>query len=373
MIYLNNMEIIGTTKISYNAISFFRTMQFILIVSSLCLVPPFTLYAQQNVKVTIKGKIVNKETGLPLEYVNVFLANTTIGTATGKDGEFIINNAPTGVYDLIFSYVGFGTQKKHIRIFENETLDYNISLSTKPINYSQVDIIGKSPSEWEDNMDIFKDIFIGESNNSDETKILNPEVISFKENKSSNLLKAYSDSVLKIENKSLGYMIYVVLDSLIYNKFDKSIKYVDYAKFQELVPASEDDSVEWNENRHETYMNSPRYFFFQLVHKKLYKKEFKLYTGTISELLNMEGDPIDGQDLDVTTNRDSTVYELNFTGCLKVKRNSKTSILSFYNPVTELDKYGNFLKSFYTVEIYGYWSNQGIADALPLNYIFIED
>ena len=168
-------------------------------------------------------------------------------------------------------------------------------------------------------------------------------------------------------------MIYVVLDSLIYNKSDKSIKYVDYAKFQKLAPASKDDSIEWSENRHEAYQNSPRYFFYQLVHKKLYKSDFKLYTGSIYDLLNREGAPISWRDLNITTDKDSTVYELNLSGSLKVKRNSKISILSFYNPVTAIDKYGNFLKSFYTVEIYGYWGKQGIADALPLNYVYTED
>ena len=120
-------------------------------------------------------------------------------------------------------------------------------------NYSQVNIIGKKPNDWEDNLEIFKDIFIGESDNADETKILNPEVITFKKDEKQDLLKAYADSMLKIENNSLGYMIYVVLDSLIYNKSNESIKYIYYSKFQELVPASKEDSIEWSENRHETY------------------------------------------------------------------------------------------------------------------------
>ena len=155
-------------------------MQLILIISALCIVLPSTLFAQQNVAVTIKGKIVNKETGLPMEDVNVFLANTTIGAATGKDGEFIIKSAPAGAYDIIFSYVGFGTQKRHIQIFENEALNYDISLIPKPINYGQINIIGEKPNDWKDNLEIFKDIFLGESDNSDKTRILNPEIISFK-------------------------------------------------------------------------------------------------------------------------------------------------------------------------------------------------
>jgi hypothetical protein len=368
------MEIIKTKKRICNSITiFYRTIQFVLITSTLCFVLSLPVLGQQKVPVSIKGKIINKETGLPMEYVSVFLASTTIGTTTGKDGEFIINNVPSGVYDIIFSYVGFEMQKMHIQIYEHETLNYNISLIPKPLNYSQIDIVGKTPKDWKDNLEIFEKIFIGGSNNSDETKILNPEVINFRQDEKLHLLKAYSDSVLKIENRSLGYMMNVVLDSLIYNKSNESIKYVVYSRFQELVPTSKDDSIEWNHNRYKTYKNSPRYFFYQLVHKKLYKNEFKLYTGTIDDLLNREGTPIEGQDLDITTEKDSTVFKLNFRGCLKVKRSSQISILSFYIPSTSIDKNGNFLKSFYTVEIYGYWSKQGMADLLPLNYVYTDN
>jgi hypothetical protein len=341
-----------------------------LITFTLGLVPTISSFAQQNVQISIKGKIVNKETALPIEYVNVFLDNTTIGTTTGKDGEFKINNAPSGVYDIVFSCMGFSTQKRHIEIYEHITISYDISLVPKPLYYNQIDIIARAPEDWKDNLKIFTKMFLGESDNSDKTKILNARVLSFKEDKQSDLLKAYSDSVLKIENRSLGYMMEVVLDSLIYNKSNKSIKYVVHSRFHELVPTSKEDSIEWNEDRHKTFLNSPRYFFYQLINKKLFRNEFKLYTGLIDDLLNREGTPIDWQDLNLTTDRDSTIYDFKFSGCLKIRRKSQISILSFYKFHTELDKYGNFLKPFYTVEIYGYWGEQGIADSLPLNYIY---
>ena len=348
-------------------------MQFILITVTLFLIPNLYSFAQQNVQISIKGKVVNKETALPMEYVNVFLDNTTIGTTTCKDGEFKIYSAPIGAYDIVFSCVGFETQKRHIEINRNETIKYDISLVPKTLYYRQIDIIEKIPEDWQDNLKTFTKMFLGESDNSDKTKIINIQVLSFKEDKKSNLLKAYSDSVLKIENRSLGYMMEVVLDSLIYNKSNKSIKYTIHSRFHEIAANSKKDSIEWKEARHKTFLNSPRYFFHQLINKKLFRNEFKLYTGTIDDLLNREGTPIDWQDLSITTDQDSTIYDFKFPGCLKVKRSSQISILSFYKWHTELDKYGNFLKPFYTVEIYGYWSEQGIADSLPLNYVFTMD
>ncbi len=360
-------------KLSFNSMSgIYKFFMVPLRVSMLLLFLSFTMLAQQNVQINIKGKVTNKESGEPLEYVSVFLTNTTIGTNTGKDGEFAIKNAPPGNYDLIFSYVGFETHKEHIEISEHTSLNFDIALVPKPLHFNQIDIVEQKQSDWDDNLEKFKNIFLGETDNVDDTKILNPEVIKFKVDKKAGILKAYADSVLRIENKSLGYTVYVVLDSLIYNKTDESIKLIDYSRFQELKPTSKDDSLDWNKNRIETFRNSPRYFFYQLVHKKLYKKEFKLYSGTIYDLLNREGTPIDGNELELTSNKDSTIFELSYKGSLKVKRSSQISVLSFYKPVTAIDKFGNFLKPYFTVEIYGYWGKQGVADALPLNYVYKE-
>jgi hypothetical protein len=368
------MRMIGLADTTVNLTYIpYRNVRFFSIIAILCLIPFLSLIAQQNVAINIKGKVINKETGLPMEYVNVFLANTTIGTTTEKNGEFLINSAPVGSYDVVFTLVGFVMQKRHIEIYADKKVEFSIELTPKPLYYTQIDVVEKTPEDWKDNLETFTDMFLGDTDNADKTKILNPEVLSFKVDKKLNMLKAYSDSVLKIENSSLGYLIDVVLDSLTYNKSNKSIKYVVYSRFHEMTSKSKEDSLEWQKNRQETFLNSPRYFFYQLVNKKLYRNEFKLYTGSISDLLNREGTPIKGQDLDISTDQDSTVYNFKYSGCLKVKRSSQISVLSFYKWFTEIDRYGNFLKPFYTVEIFGYWGKQGIADSLPLNYIYKEE
>ncbi len=367
------MEVIEAKKIINNSTAVFnRAVQIILFASAMILAGSSTALAQKNILISIKGRVVNNDTGQPLEYVNVFLSNTTIGTTTGKNGEFVINNIPPGSYDIVFSYIGFETQKQHFQAFKQETLDYNISLTAKPLNYSPVEIIGKVPEDWKKNIDRFKKALLGNTDNADETKILNPEVINFSEVKGSDILKAYTDSVLKIENRSLGYMIYVNLDTLYYNKSNGAVKYLVYSRFQDLVPSSRKDSANWHDNRLDTYLDSPRYFFYLLVHRQLFKKDFSLYEGPFYRYSNQPGTKISERNLDITT-EDFNVYTLNFSGILKVEHNSETSILNFYNPTTSIDKNGNFLTSYYTVQIEGYWGNQGMADQLPLNYVYTGD
>lgn len=61
---------------------------------------------------TIKGKVFNKETKEPLIGANVIILNTQRGTATNKNGQFLISNVPVGSYNLAFQYIGF---KKFIK------------------------------------------------------------------------------------------------------------------------------------------------------------------------------------------------------------------------------------------------------------------
>ena len=350
--------------------TFCQSCKYVLITITLLLILSSTSIAQKEKSISIKGKVVSRETGLPLELVNVFLSNTTIGTTTGKDGKFLINNVPPGTYVIVFSYVGFEPQRRNFQTYNQEALNYYISLVPKPINIRPVEIVGDVPEDWEDNLELFENVFIGESDNAKKTRILNPEVINFTELKNPDILKATADSVLIIENKTLGYMIDVTLESFNYDRSTNGIRYKNYSKFQELTPQSEDEKKEWKENRRKTYLNSPRYFFYQLVHRQLYKNNYVLYTGAFNELRYQDGKEIDEDYLDLTTDKDSINYTLNFSGNLKIvdRRNKETSILTFYNPTTQIDKLGNYLKPFYTLEIYGYWSKQGIADALPINY-----
>ncbi len=64
--------------------------------------------------ISIKGKIVNSETKETLPGVSVFVKNTTIGTTTNNNGEFILNNLPYDTITIVFSFIGFETQEKII-------------------------------------------------------------------------------------------------------------------------------------------------------------------------------------------------------------------------------------------------------------------
>lgn len=71
------------------------------------------IYAQVG-QGTLKGKVVDKETGEALPFTNVVLTlngNQVAGTQTDFDGKYTISSIPPGKYDLQVSFVGYQSVK----------------------------------------------------------------------------------------------------------------------------------------------------------------------------------------------------------------------------------------------------------------------
>jgi len=322
--------------------------------------------AQNNNGIIIKGKVIDSETDEPLLDANIFLMNTTIGTTSNANGEFSISNIPYGSYNVIFSYVGYRTEIRSINLYKDETIEFGISLEPKSIKLDHVDITAAIPKDWKENLEDFTKIFIGETANSGQTKILNPEVLNFEKDEDSRTFKAYSDSLLRIENKALGYLLYIVLDSLVHRSTDKKIIYGYYPWFEEMVPISAEEKETWQQNRKETYLNSPRHFYYSLVHNQLSENHFLIR--------QQSGYVLDPEDLALVSNSDSTIYAFGYSGQLEVDYlQNKKSKLTLLDGSILIDENGNLLSHYYSVEISGYWANQRMADTLPKNYSYKGD
>ncbi len=76
---------------------------------------------------TIEGRVIDSN-GESLIGVNVFLQNTTLGTATIENGEFEIKNVAVGQYRIIASIVGFESVIKTIEVTANKTTKVDFQL-----------------------------------------------------------------------------------------------------------------------------------------------------------------------------------------------------------------------------------------------------
>jgi TonB-dependent receptor len=84
------------------------------------------LYAQGSG--SIKGKILDKDTGDPLTGANVFVQNTSVGAASDLDGNFYIPTVPAGQHTLVISYIGYHKLTVDINVTANQTLNVEYRL-----------------------------------------------------------------------------------------------------------------------------------------------------------------------------------------------------------------------------------------------------
>ncbi|MEC9448221.1 MAG: carboxypeptidase-like regulatory domain-containing protein, partial [Candidatus Neomarinimicrobiota bacterium] len=87
---------------------------------------------------TISGFVRNDATGEPISYANIFLGETSLGSASNIDGYFVITNVPPGKYQLLASMIGFKIYKEDIETQENLNIRINIRLTQTVLEGDEV-------------------------------------------------------------------------------------------------------------------------------------------------------------------------------------------------------------------------------------------
>jgi len=107
---------------------------------------PNTLNATQTqVALTVSGKVTDKVDGSGLPGVNIGVKGTAIGTTTGADGSYTLNNVPDNA-TLVFSFVGYVSQE--IAVGNQSTI--NIILSSDIKTLDEVVVIGYGTQQKKD-------------------------------------------------------------------------------------------------------------------------------------------------------------------------------------------------------------------------------
>jgi hypothetical protein len=151
---------------------------------------------------SISGKVFDASTKSPIPFAVVFLKNTTLGGSSDPEGNYEIKNIPPGEYELVFAQAAYETQSKTISINKNTKLKENVFLKVKIHSLEEVTILAQESKEWKKNLVKFTKEFIGSTRNSDETHILNPEVINFYYNPKTEIFSASTDSNIVLENRA---------------------------------------------------------------------------------------------------------------------------------------------------------------------------
>jgi outer membrane receptor for ferrienterochelin and colicin len=95
---------------------------------------------------SISGTVTNCPDNQPLAGVTVKIAGASLGTTTGNEGNYVLNNVKPGVHILEFSFVGLKTVKKEIRIEgKQKKTDFNVCMEDASSELGEVVVEAKSP------------------------------------------------------------------------------------------------------------------------------------------------------------------------------------------------------------------------------------
>ena len=87
----------------------------------------------------VKGRVLSKETGEPIEDASVFLIGTTrLSAMTEKDGSFRFERVPAGRFDIIALRIGFQTEKKEIAVKPNQTAEVAFVMMPKGLRVAEI-------------------------------------------------------------------------------------------------------------------------------------------------------------------------------------------------------------------------------------------
>jgi len=237
--------------------------------ATLLIVATFNLSAQ-----TVIRGIVTDMASEPIPFAAVYLSKTTIGTMTNKDGAYSLTIPQEGEYELISSFIGYKSSSRTISA-EGRGLTINIKLVESPILLNEITVKSKDRNK-EQNFTLFNKLFLGETVNALNCKILNPEDLYLYRESGSNLLKARSLRSLRIENRSLGYTILYDLNDFSYDSQKGLLQYTGSNYFIPLEGNAK-LSKKWSRSRLAAYYGSRTHFLKALYLDSLNNENFQLY------------------------------------------------------------------------------------------------
>ena len=219
------------------------------------------MWRRRKTNVMIHGRVLDKATGLPLDFVNVFIAYSTFGDATNKNGEFIIPHVPLGTFELVVSMIGYAVLKREISVVGPVDEPLILKLTPQPYQAPEILVSAADMKKWRKNLKKFSKIFFSTTQNASECKILNPLVLDFA-NKKRGVLTATANEPLIIENRALGYKLSYILEEFEASRVQ--ILYAGLPRFELLTPESPDEEKKWKRNRARAYRGSLRHFLTTL-------------------------------------------------------------------------------------------------------------
>ena len=333
----------------------------------------------------VSGKVIDSATKEPLSSASVFCQNTTLGTATNKEGSFYLSMKEGG-YDLIITYTGFKSQL--IRISpELKTTDLLIELVKEEKSIEEVVIHSSNEvrNGWEKYGQFFLENFIGSTPFASRCSLLNPEVLMFYYFRKSNKLKVLADSPLLISNLALGYNIRYNLDSFLFYYKTDICSYLGFSFYEEMN-GSNDSLMLWKKNREKAYRGSRLNFMHSYFDSAITQNGFviSVLDESNDKKFNKINNPYDTAFYSpVDSVAEVDIFYPRRISIAYTKQHPENEYLKKYKLPMDVGVQTSYVDLLDLISIkqngyyydqkdwinYGYWSWKNIADQVPNDYV----
>ena len=309
----------------------------------------FSLYSLTYGQV-IKGKIIDKHNQKEIPFATIYFSGTVVGTSSDENGDFEIDITKFKTKALTCSAIGYYSKSVE-DLYEGE--DLLVKLTPKVYDINEAVINSKSLVRLrKKHLRLFREEFLGTTDNSWDCAIVNEEDITFNYFEDEDTLKAYVSKPLIIENKALGYKITYYLDKFEYYRDSKFVFFTGNFIFEE----DSTRNIELTDkNRKYVYNGSRMHFFRSLWNDDLSRNRYRI--------VDSDNKKIKYKDL-VVEDESNNKY-LKYKGSLRIyffEIESKMIV----SGLVLFEENGNFDPS--GIRWTGSMAGKRIADWLPLEY-----
>ena len=346
----------------------------------------FLFLGDLSAQVAITGKILSNETGEPVTGASVYINNSTIGTSSGADGSYHLNNILPGTYEIIISHIGYEPLVHRVEV-KNADLRFTFRLESKVEQMR--DILVMTKDQRKAKMKIFKEQFLGITLAADKSTLVNEEDVLFEEDENPSAFRAFSEVPLEIINNELGYRILFELKEFFIDQQSGKTYFYGFTRYEDLEKGNQN---KWKKMRQKYYIGSTMHLYHSLNSGTAEDAGFSFFRiGTIDtdgkgsmaramskttaaslvyvdtalhkKYLSWEGDIMVQYDRDPYY-KYFLSKKIFITGSLP--RGIQTTIKMLEAPAY-LDANG-ILENPLSVQYNGFWGYERLANMLPVNY-----
>ena len=222
----------------------------------------------------INGKVIDAESGEPIEAVSVYINGSSLGTLSAADGTFELQGNFVFPVDVVFQVLSYETRM--LRVSAAGALPKAVGLSVKAQELREVQVLAPLKDGWDLYGKDFLRSFISYSDFSNQCEILNKEVVQFKVDNTAGILYVTADAPIVVRNKALGYTLHFDLQDFRHDYRNKSVHFAGYTRFEPMKSKRKKQVEKWAANRKQSYLGSLNHFVRAAYNNKVEEEGFQL-------------------------------------------------------------------------------------------------